>query len=194
MPEAGAPRLRSERRLSFTEFRVTDVAGLATDRARGEEPRLRSRARGDDRRHVRPDAAGDGRAARHAPARPCRLRAHFAASVAKCSTPTTRSRAVTGSKSARPASTGRLPASRIIATGRGTKRASRSSSRRRPQAIFGDLEGLEGELSSSPTRTAKRYAVAFSDIASAKLLLTDKLIKATAPLSTEGADAIKMEG
>ncbi len=28
----------------------------------------------------------------------------------------------------------------------------------------------------------------FADIASAKLLLTDKLINATAPLSTEGAD------
>ncbi|HWU92588.1 MAG TPA: ribosome maturation factor, partial [Sphingomicrobium sp.] len=30
----------------------------------------------------------------------------------------------------------------------------------------------------------------FSAIASAKLLLTDKLIAATAPLSTEGADKI----
>jgi ribosome maturation factor RimP len=30
-----------------------------------------------------------------------------------------------------------------------------------------------------------------SDIASAKLLLTDKLINATAPLSTEGADTIE---
>src|SRR6478672_13405963 len=29
MPEAGAPRLRSERRLSFKRYRVTDVAGLA---------------------------------------------------------------------------------------------------------------------------------------------------------------------
>ena len=31
-------------------------------------------------------------------------------------------------------------------------------------------------------------------IANAKLILTDKLIKATAPLSTEGADRISMEG
>ena len=37
-------------------------------------------------------------------------------------------------------------------------------------------------------------AVQFSNIASAKLLLTDKLINATAPLSSEGADLIKTEG
>ena len=36
--------------------------------------------------------------------------------------------------------------------------------------------------------------IAFSKIHSAKLLLTDKLINATAPLSTEGADLIKTEG
>lgn len=37
----------------------------------------------------------------------------------------------------------------------------------------------------------KDYAVPFSSIASAKLLLTDELINATAPLSTEGADSIQ---
>ena len=36
--------------------------------------------------------------------------------------------------------------------------------------------------------------VPFESIASAKLLLTDALINATAPLSTEGADTIKTEG
>jgi len=35
------------------------------------------------------------------------------------------------------------------------------------------------------------YAIPFSSIHSAKLLLTDKLINATAPLSTEGADTIQ---
>ena len=35
--------------------------------------------------------------------------------------------------------------------------------------------------------------IAFSAIASAKLLLTDKLINATAPLSTDGADTIETE-
>lgn len=36
--------------------------------------------------------------------------------------------------------------------------------------------------------------IPFSKIHSAKLLLTDRLINATAPLSTEGADLIKTEG
>jgi ribosome maturation factor RimP len=35
------------------------------------------------------------------------------------------------------------------------------------------------------------YSLPFSDISSAKLLLTEKLINATAPLSTEGADTIQ---
>ena len=42
---------------------------------------LRPRARGDDRRHVGPDAAGHGRAARHAAARARRLRGDLAAPV-----------------------------------------------------------------------------------------------------------------
>jgi len=58
----------------------------------------------------------------------------------------------------------------------------------------GTLEGLEGETVKLLGKDGQSYEVAFSDIASAKLLLTDKLIKATAPLSTEGADTIKMEG
>ena len=37
-------------------------------------------------------------------------------------------------------------------------------------------------------------AFPFGQVASAKLVLTDKLINATAPLSTEGADTIKTEG
>lgn len=43
-------------------------------------------------------------------------------------------------------------------------------------------------------RDGKDYSVPFSSIASAKLLLTDDLINATKPLSTEGADLIKTEG
>jgi ribosome maturation factor RimP len=58
----------------------------------------------------------------------------------------------------------------------------------------GTLEGLEGETVKLLGKDGQTYEVAFSDIASAKLLLTDELIKATAPLSTEGADTIKMEG
>lgn len=37
-------------------------------------------------------------------------------------------------------------------------------------------------------------AIPLAQIASAKLILTDALIKATAPLSTEGADKIQLEG
>jgi len=44
-------------------------------------------------------------------------------------------------------------------------------------------------------KDGKDYSVPFSSIASAKLLLTDDLIQATNPLSTEGADEIEeMEG
>jgi ribosome maturation factor RimP len=58
----------------------------------------------------------------------------------------------------------------------------------------GELRGLEGEQVLIRTRNDESHALPFSAIASAKLLLTDKLIKATAPLSSEGADTIKMEG
>lgn len=40
----------------------------------------------------------------------------------------------------------------------------------------------------------KDYPIPFDSIASAKLLLTDALIEATSPLSSEGADLIKTEG
>jgi ribosome maturation factor RimP len=43
-------------------------------------------------------------------------------------------------------------------------------------------------------RDGKDYVLPFSSISSAKLLLTDELINATNPLSTEGADLIKTEG
>ena len=58
----------------------------------------------------------------------------------------------------------------------------------------GTLQGLEGEQVLILTRNGEAHALRFSEISSAKLLLTDKLIKATAPLSTAGADTIKMEG
>jgi ribosome maturation factor RimP len=43
-------------------------------------------------------------------------------------------------------------------------------------------------------KDGKDYSVPFTSIESAKLLLTDELINATNPLSTEGADLIKTEG
>jgi ribosome maturation factor RimP len=55
----------------------------------------------------------------------------------------------------------------------------------------GELRGTEGELVMIRTTEGESHVVPFSEISSAKLLLTDKLIAATAPLSTEGADTIQ---
>jgi ribosome maturation factor RimP len=59
--------------------------------------------------------------------------------------------------------------------------------------VSGIIDGVTGETVRIATTKGLRE-VPFSSIASAKLLLTDKLIAATAPLSTEGADLIKTEG
>jgi ribosome maturation factor RimP len=58
----------------------------------------------------------------------------------------------------------------------------------------GILEGVEGEHVKLIDKSGQAHALPFREISSAKLLLTDKLINATAPLSTEGADTIKTEG
>ena len=59
--------------------------------------------------------------------------------------------------------------------------------------VTGDIIGIDGETVAIDT-TKGRREVAFANIQSAKLTLTDKLINATAPLSTDGADTIKTEG
>ena len=59
--------------------------------------------------------------------------------------------------------------------------------------VSGVIEGIDGNVVRIATTKGLRE-VPMESIASAKLLLTDKLIKATAPLSTEGADMIKTEG
>ena len=59
--------------------------------------------------------------------------------------------------------------------------------------VSGDILGIAGDTVTIATPKGERQ-VAFSNIASAKLLLTDKLINATAPLNAEGADLIKTEG
>jgi len=41
------------------------------------------------------------------------------------------------------------------------------------------------------TKDGETYILPFNEIASAKLVLTDKLINATAPLDTEGAEIIQ---
>lgn len=58
----------------------------------------------------------------------------------------------------------------------------------------GELIGLNGEAVEVEVPKTGRMTVPLAAIASAKLLLTDKLIKATAPLDAEGADRIVEEG
>ena len=55
----------------------------------------------------------------------------------------------------------------------------------------GMLEGVEGDAVKLTDKTGEAHALPFSEISSAKLLLTDKLIQATAPLNPEGADKIE---
>lgn len=60
--------------------------------------------------------------------------------------------------------------------------------------LTGDLVGVEGSAVTIDVRKHARMTVDFARIADAKLLLTDRLIAATQPLSTEGADKILTEG
>jgi len=55
----------------------------------------------------------------------------------------------------------------------------------------GVINGVEGDRVKLTDKSGVSHALPLSDISSAKLLLTDKLISATAPLSTEGADSIQ---
>ena len=59
--------------------------------------------------------------------------------------------------------------------------------------LSGIIEGVDGNVVTIATPKGIRE-VPFESIVSAKLLLTDKLINATAPISSEGADIIKTEG
>ena len=55
----------------------------------------------------------------------------------------------------------------------------------------GELQGLDGDRIKVAAKDGQTYALPFFEIASAKLVLTDKLINATAPLNVEGADTIQ---
>jgi ribosome maturation factor RimP len=55
----------------------------------------------------------------------------------------------------------------------------------------GTLGGLDGDRVKFTDKSGAAHVLPLSDISSAKLLLTDKLINATAPLSTEGAEHIE---
>lgn len=58
----------------------------------------------------------------------------------------------------------------------------------------GRIVGRDGDAVRFDVNTLGEIAVPLESIASAKLILTDALLKATAPLSTEGADRISEEG
>ena len=58
--------------------------------------------------------------------------------------------------------------------------------------VSGIAEGIDGDTIRITTPKGEQQ-IEFANIASAKLLLTDKLINATAPLSTEGADNIEVD-
>ncbi|RJF93393.1 ribosome maturation protein RimP [Sphingomonas cavernae] len=60
--------------------------------------------------------------------------------------------------------------------------------------LTGELKGIDGETIVIDVNKHGEMRVAFANIDSAKLVMTDRLIAATAPLSAEGADSIQVEG
>jgi ribosome maturation factor RimP len=61
--------------------------------------------------------------------------------------------------------------------------------------VDGRLGGvIEDDILITTPKTHETLHIPFASVASAKLLLTDALMKATAPLSTEGVDKILQEG
>lgn len=61
------------------------------------------------------------------------------------------------------------------------------------KALHGDLAGIEGDVVTVDDRKSGRVSFPLDDIQSARLVLTDKLIAATRPLDTSGADEILEE-
>ena len=57
----------------------------------------------------------------------------------------------------------------------------------------GTLEGAENDSIRLTDKHVGEHSLPFPEISAANLLLTDKLINATAPLSTEGADIIQTQ-
>ena len=61
------------------------------------------------------------------------------------------------------------------------------------KSLQGDLIGIEGETVSLEDKKSGAVSFPLSDVHSAKLVLTDRLIAATRPLDTNGADEILEE-
>lgn len=60
--------------------------------------------------------------------------------------------------------------------------------------LSGDLIGVDGDTVRIDVDGLGPTAIPFAAVRNAKLLMTDRLIKATAPLSSDGADTIEEEG
>jgi ribosome maturation factor RimP len=60
--------------------------------------------------------------------------------------------------------------------------------------LTGNLIGIDGDTVVIDVNKAGEMRAPFANIAGAKLVMTDRLIAATAPLSTDGADSIQVEG
>ena len=61
------------------------------------------------------------------------------------------------------------------------------------KSLQGDLVGIEGETITVDDRKSGRVSFPFADIHAARLVLTDRLIAATRPLDSSGADEIVEE-
>lgn len=61
------------------------------------------------------------------------------------------------------------------------------------KALQGDISGVEGETILFDDRKSGRVSFPFADIHSAKLVLTDRLLAATKPIDTTGADEEQIE-
>ncbi|MBC2653741.1 ribosome maturation protein RimP [Novosphingobium aerophilum] len=61
------------------------------------------------------------------------------------------------------------------------------------KALQGNLAGVEGEVILLDDRKSGRVQFPFADVHSAKLVLTDRLIAATKPIDTTGADEEMIE-
>ncbi|HEX4695283.1 ribosome maturation protein RimP [Sphingomonas sp.] len=60
--------------------------------------------------------------------------------------------------------------------------------------LTGDLAGLDGDRIAIDVKGHERMTVGFDQVADAKLLITDRLLAATAPISDEGAEEFEEEG
>jgi len=60
--------------------------------------------------------------------------------------------------------------------------------------LTGDLAGLDGDRIAIDVKKHERMTIGFDQVADAKLLITDRLLAATAPLSDEGAEEFEEEG